>query len=586
MSAETYPAPSERLAMRRAWFPLLLLLAAILLVGVLLGQGAFRPGEWPEITHGGPGSPGGPDGDADAKDARAPLLLGTGEVTKLGEPTKPGEPAELRGRVVDAETGEGIAGARIFLWPRYALPPDDVVGTLFPVKAADREGRFAFRGGFERVGRGQPLDLHAFGVRHLPGSAEIELPGEVEIRLEPGRTLTGWVVDEQRRPLPNARIRAYAPGESPPGVAKGVHPTRVHASTWARDDGAFTLTGVSPGFVLVDAVSKAGRCSAAVGVAPEHEEPLEIRVPLAVRVTIVVRAEDGGPLPLGHLSSYAPYWETVLWETGYGEEAPLEKRVANIPLPPGPMREKLLLWVPGYLPRIFDLEPAASEQTCELVMVRKHEAGTVRLRLGWPEAETWEPSSVVLRVISTDTNWAKGLPVFERQVVPAGRSEVILGPLPEGVYRLEGIGRTVAAFAVEISVVAKEERVQDLDLGAAGGLEVVFEDAPATGVGFALSWAEEHEGQYVGRVARALQDHGSLEHTLWEEEDLRDGMRWGDSFLATPDGERQAVARVYGLAARRYGVHLLPPHDEDYTPWDAVEIRAGETTRVKIRRRE
>lgn len=158
-----------------------------------------------------------------------------------------GEPFTLRGRVRDAGTGEGVAGAMV---------------------------AFEGRGGFDQVSPGRATTLSladgAF-VLQVPtsdGQAVAAAPGYIEGRwtvrrdrpealspdlplellLHRSLTVRGRVLDEEGRPIPGARVQL--------GQSKGPGSFSLGPSVPVRSDGSFSLPGARPGPALVRASAR------------------------------------------------------------------------------------------------------------------------------------------------------------------------------------------------------------------------------------------------------------------------------------------------------------------------------------------
>ncbi len=122
----------------------------------------------------------------------AALVDGTDvQVMKLGLP--------VVGRVLDPE-GRPIAGASVVATPM----PDLLADEELPRATTDGDGRFRFP-----HAKPGPLHLIARAPGRGPGVAEVDVAADLEpaeIRLEPGKTLAGRVVDAGGRPLARAFV--------------------------------------------------------------------------------------------------------------------------------------------------------------------------------------------------------------------------------------------------------------------------------------------------------------------------------------------------------------------------------------------
>ncbi len=169
----------------------------------------------------------------------------------------------IRGRVVAADTGEALPGARLQLGRR--LPNLDLDATAAGDNArvppitlrCDAEGRFAHHG-FTIYGGTLDVWVRAAGYigqeRRL-GFAVHEPDRSFEFRLEPGGVVTGTARGEDGQPIAAARITASLPDDA-----------RLHFQPrWARPSaqtdagGRFTLHGVPPPPLRLSARASDGR---------------------------------------------------------------------------------------------------------------------------------------------------------------------------------------------------------------------------------------------------------------------------------------------------------------------------------------
>jgi len=118
-----------------------------------------------------------------------------------------GEGWALSGQVVDAQTSQPIRGASINI-------ATGILGVYSRAVESDSEGRFALSG---IVGDDPSLYVEAEGYVPSGPLATSSNEPEIDVRLEPGATLEGWVVDGRGQPIQGAVVRAYGGAEAGPG---------------------------------------------------------------------------------------------------------------------------------------------------------------------------------------------------------------------------------------------------------------------------------------------------------------------------------------------------------------------------------
>ncbi len=160
----------------------------------------------------------------------------------------------IAGRVVDADTREGLAAARIQVQPRRREPRggDDAMQLLGAVQS--RTGRGAGRsvvavtdasGGFRVGGLAEgDYTLSVECERHVAASKDAHAPGagDIEIPLAPELEIRGVVVYPDGSPV--AGVQVGAAGQDTAGEGKRA---RGGASTTAGEDGSFVLRGLPAG---------------------------------------------------------------------------------------------------------------------------------------------------------------------------------------------------------------------------------------------------------------------------------------------------------------------------------------------------
>ena len=114
----------------------------------------------------------------------------------------------LSGQVIDAQSGRAINGASINV-------ATGILGVYSRAVESDADGRFALSG---IVGEQPNLYVEANG--YVPSGPLAASPHEpdLDVRLERGASIEGWVVDGRGRPIQGAVVRAYGGAETGPAV--------------------------------------------------------------------------------------------------------------------------------------------------------------------------------------------------------------------------------------------------------------------------------------------------------------------------------------------------------------------------------
>lgn len=162
----------------------------------------------------------------------------------------------LSGQVVDEQSGRPIRGASINV-------ATGILGVYSRAIQSDAQGRFALPG----IVNDHP-NLYVEADGYVPSGPLAASPDEpdIDVRLEPGATIEGWVVDDRGRPIQGAVVRAYGGSAAGPvapagsdslGVTAGpVPPISANGSAAqlafaeqvsTRTDGAFRLSGLRSG---------------------------------------------------------------------------------------------------------------------------------------------------------------------------------------------------------------------------------------------------------------------------------------------------------------------------------------------------
>lgn len=161
----------------------------------------------------------------------------------------------LSGQIVDAQNGRPILGASINV-------ATGILGVYSRAIESDAQGRFALSG---LISDDPNLYVEAKG--YVPSGPLAASPGEpdIDVRLERGATIEGWVVDGGGRPIQGAIVHAYGgpdtgpaahlgsdslgvtAGPVPPISANGTGQLAFVEQVSTGADGGFRLTGLRSG---------------------------------------------------------------------------------------------------------------------------------------------------------------------------------------------------------------------------------------------------------------------------------------------------------------------------------------------------
>ena len=208
----------------------------------------------------------------DENQAKVLEVAAGGEVTgvdiRLGVAKKT---YEASGRVVDDETGKPIEGASVI----YTKSGDagEILGFSLPVATpkTDEQGNFRFSGltpgqyrlslaDFTSFLTGGGSGYYSDGTRFEIQSADV---AGVEIRAKRGATISGVAVIEDadqsaKSRLSQTMIMAYSMPSSPNEVYENAFSALTPVISRIGSDGGFTLKGVRPGKVMIQAFSMSG----------------------------------------------------------------------------------------------------------------------------------------------------------------------------------------------------------------------------------------------------------------------------------------------------------------------------------------
>lgn len=184
-------------------------------------------------------------------------------------PAPAGPPAQIRGRVLNAATGEPVKRANVTLTPLTAAsgPPrpfttiTDADGRFVMVELAPGVYNLAAdKAGFVRIASNRlpaPLSLGAG-----------EEKKDVEIKLQPHGVATGRVLDEYGEPIANVQVMMMRYSYS-----QGKRQLQPLGSNNTNDLGEYRLFGLAPGRYYLSATYRTQNFMAAVDRSPRANEP-------------------------------------------------------------------------------------------------------------------------------------------------------------------------------------------------------------------------------------------------------------------------------------------------------------------------
>ncbi|MHC4375295.1 MAG: carboxypeptidase regulatory-like domain-containing protein [Planctomycetota bacterium] len=153
-------------------------------------------------------------------------------------------PVAIRGRVVDAATGEPIAGAEL-------LSEDDIAldvsprGLDIPNAMDAPTGRSATDGSWTLEGlRGRTPLVRAEAPGYAPTWALADGEGPLELRLEPGARVFGQVLDQDGQPRQDSRVVVSRLADV---AGRSLH---YYGYSEVAADGSFAVDDLPPGFLV------------------------------------------------------------------------------------------------------------------------------------------------------------------------------------------------------------------------------------------------------------------------------------------------------------------------------------------------
>jgi hypothetical protein len=199
------------------------------------------------------------------------LLACAASLTAHGQPPRdlrPSPPsagtAEIRGRVLAADTGAPVPGAVVNLIRAPTSSPAVTTGIMSggSSQEAGPDGRYVFTGvsaGEYFIGAGD-AESRASYLRTLFGATGLQAPGTsvtvadgqrvdgIDIRLAPAAVIAGQVVDDAGLPVARTAVSALR--------WTGSRPVRAGPRTTTDDRGFYRLFGLSPGDYMVAAEAR------------------------------------------------------------------------------------------------------------------------------------------------------------------------------------------------------------------------------------------------------------------------------------------------------------------------------------------
>jgi len=197
----------------------------------------------------------------------------------------------VEGRVVDRESGDGIAGARVFARAQVQRRTGGMASGMVRSMASaesDDVGRFVLDE-LEPIRHEVTVGATGYAGRTLDLEvSEDETPGPVTVVLERGLTIAGVVLDTAGAPVAGVAVSAT------PAELSGS--SRMPGLGRTGPDGNFELTGVQPGSYEVAASGGNGERASEVVEAGARDVELRFEASGGIRGRVV--AKDG-PVPAG-----------------------------------------------------------------------------------------------------------------------------------------------------------------------------------------------------------------------------------------------------------------------------------------------
>ena len=564
----------------------------------------------PALGAGGPGPRPAP--------GMAPADGGSGEAPVAPEET---ERPHLKGIVLDAETGKGIAGARLgFEPPASACPrlPVESPATYFRIEGAAGAGMPQVVRRTTRSGGGSPDFSTSYFTESLvgartgdDGSFDVEYaakadlfvraPGyrmecvcavtsdaPITVRLVRGLTIEGVVVRDDGQPVEGAIVSVRP--------APGTSRTLGHVEqALSGERGAFVVSGLAEGALTLSVAHMKHMPLTWSQPVDAGTKGLRVVLTPALFATFRVLTDDGKPPEgptLAWKTSGAASLEGLTMLVGPGDPQEIATDPAFLPGPLDPgavdpsapdeapiLRPGTVVYRPVAIPcsrpdvtftvKAIDMEPWVSPpeplppeggaRTFDVALRRDPTLGSLRVFLEDRDGKalSWLGEKAQLSIGRRD---GKAIPAG---VLLQPSEDLTLPALPEGPYLLEVRSPGHAPVRVEVDVVAGRPTEAKVVVGPPAKVHVRFTAPEATMVQFRLMRGRE--------IAWPFPERREGDTTAQPDDD--DGK--SPSFVGGADG-----ITLSGLGAGRYTIEVLTPTLT--APSTSVDLVEGETREVEI----
>jgi protocatechuate 3,4-dioxygenase beta subunit len=329
-------------------------------------------------------------------------------------------------RVVDAETGQGLPGARVvcsYVLGRERVQPE--------ATQTDLEGRCSIplpEGLIGCLDVGAQLDGHARRSLTWLGGYEEPMPTTYVLRLERAGRLGGWVRDQEGRPVPGAEVRVacpmgradreFAPVYEWAGLPGDSVVSRTDAAGWwscaliAPGWDRLWIEVRHPAFILADFIADTNE---PLTGGPREADPQALAAGEAIlvlrpghRLEGVVLDDQGQPLPQA---------KVCLFERDDRERATATTDAAGAfqLTSLGPGRARVCAAAPGYAPTARGVDIRSG---MDRVVLRLERGGSFRLRV---VDERGRPAANVLVAAEPPGRW---ITAWQAQTDADGRAQL------------------------------------------------------------------------------------------------------------------------------------------------------------------